>query len=36
MIQLCRREKITDCSAKEALAEAMSFMPNQAAKAERR
>src|SRR6476469_4608704 len=34
MIQLCRRWKITDCSANEALAEAMSFMPNQAAKAE--
>src|SRR5689334_14697706 len=34
MIQLCRRWKITDCSAKEARAEAMSFMPNQAAKAE--
>ncbi len=34
MIQLCRRWKITDCSAKEALAEAMSFMPNQAANAD--
>src|SRR5689334_22823636 len=34
MIQLCRRWKITDCSANEARAEAMSFMPNQAAKAE--
>src|SRR5689334_18567762 len=34
MIQLCRRWKITDCSANDALAEAMSFMPNQAAKAE--
>src|SRR6185436_20096796 len=34
MIQLCRRWKITDCSANEALAEAMSCMPNQAAKAE--
>src|SRR5215471_315216 len=34
MIQLCRRWKITDCSAKDALAEAMSFMPNQATKAE--
>ena len=33
MIQLCLRWKITDCSANEALAEAMSFMPNQAAKA---
>ena len=36
MIQLCRRWKITDCSANEALAEAMSFMPNQAAAAEAR
>src|SRR5262249_50022737 len=34
MIQLWRRWKITACSANEALAEAMSFMPNQAAKAE--
>ena len=33
MIQLCLRWKITDCSANEALAEAMSFIPNQAAKA---
>ena len=33
MIQLCLRWKITACSANEALAEAMSFMPNQAAKA---
>jgi NNP family nitrate/nitrite transporter-like MFS transporter len=33
MIQLCLRSKITACSANEALAEAMSFMPNQAAKA---
>src|SRR5512143_328160 len=34
MIQLCRRWKITDCSANEALAEAMSFMPNHTEKAE--
>src|SRR4029453_13982502 len=33
MIQLCRRWKITACSANDALVEAMSFMPNQAAKA---
>src|SRR3569832_533141 len=33
MIQLCLRSKITACSLNEALAEAMSFMPNQAAKA---
>ena len=32
MIQLCLREKITDCSLKLALALAKSFMPNQAAK----
>src|SRR5215471_10260506 len=34
MIQLCLRWKITACSANEALAEAMSFMPNHAAKAD--
>ena len=33
MIQLCLRWKITACSLNEALAEAMSFMPNQQAKA---
>src|SRR5438876_1018087 len=33
MIQLCLRWKITAWSANEALAEAMSFMPNHAAKA---
>ncbi len=33
MIQLCLRWKITACSANEALAEAMSFMPNQQANA---
>src|SRR5262245_21965491 len=33
MIELSRSWKITACSAKEAFAEAMSFMPNQAAKA---
>src|SRR5215467_4125631 len=33
MIQLCLRSKITACSENEALAEAMSFIPNQAAKA---
>ena len=31
MIQLCLRRKMIDCSRKEALAEAMSFIPNQAA-----
>ncbi len=31
MIQLCLRVKMMDCSENEALAEAMSFMPNQAA-----
>ena len=34
MIQVWRRSKITACSAKEARAEAMSFMPNHEAKAE--
>ena len=33
MIQLCFLWKITACSVNEALAAAMSFMPNQAAKA---
>ena len=33
MIQLCLRRKITACSANEALAAAMSLMPNQAASA---
>jgi hypothetical protein len=33
MIQVCLRWKITACSENEALLEAMSFMPNQAAKA---
>ena len=33
MIQLCLRWKITACSANEAFAEAMSFMPNQQANA---
>src|SRR6185369_4875417 len=36
MIQLCLRLKMTDCSLKDALASAMSFMPNQAAMAEAR
>ena len=31
MIQLCLRLKMTDCSLNEAVAEAMSFIPNQAA-----
>ena len=34
MIQLCIRLKITDCSAKLALADAISCMPNQQAKAD--
>ena len=33
MSQLCLRWKITACSANEAFAEAMSFMPNQQANA---
>ena len=33
MIQVCMRSKITACSENEALLEAMSFIPNQAAKA---
>src|SRR5262245_54496694 len=33
MIQLCLRSKITACSAKDDLADAMSFMPNQQANA---